>query len=399
MRVSTSLMFNQGVTNMNRQQSEFMQVGNQIASGKRVVNLADDPQAASQAVRVEQSKATTQQHMDARVSARNSLQQQESILNSVSDTMTRAKTLVVQASSGTLADGDRRAVASELEGLYEAMVGLGNSTDGNGRYLFGGYEDSSAPFVRNEEGQIDYVGDQNTREQKVDSTRLMPTVNNGERVFQSVFRGAPYVAEAPLENQGNVTFDGPELIDSGAADFGESVNITFSAAGEGWEYQVNGGEPQAYDPAGTTIREAGHQLALQGEPAAGDAVSFGPAQDMNTDIFRTFERALTALAEPAETPADQARMENTLRTTMRELDNGLDNVLTVRAATGARLNELDALDAVSDNRMLAYEQTLSNLVDLDYAEAAADYSLRMVGLQASQQAFTDVKGMSLFNYL
>jgi len=84
---------------------------------------------------------------------------------------------------------------------------------------------------------------------------------------------------------------------------------------------------------------------------------------------------------------------------MRELDNSLDNVLTVRASMGARLNELDVVDAVGGNRMMNYEQTLSDLVDLDYNEAVAEYSLRQVGLQAAQKAFVDVKGLSLFNYL
>nr|WP_328732321.1 hypothetical protein [Halomonas azerica] len=49
--------------------------------------------------------------------------------------------------------------------------------------------------------------------------------------------------------------------------------------------------------------------------------------------------------------------------------------------------------------MLNYEQTLSDLVDLDYVEAISEYSLRQVGLQASQQAFVDIKGSTLFDYL
>ena len=84
---------------------------------------------------------------------------------------------------------------------------------------------------------------------------------------------------------------------------------------------------------------------------------------------------------------------------MRELDNSLDNVLTRRASVGARLNELDLVDTVSGNRMLNYDQTMSDLVDLDYAEAVAEYSLRQVGLQAAQRAFVDVQGMSLFDFI
>lgn len=81
MRISTVTMFEQSTASLNRQQSDFLKVSQQIASGRRVVNPSDDPQAASRAVGVDQSKAMTQQYADARVSARNALSQTESILN------------------------------------------------------------------------------------------------------------------------------------------------------------------------------------------------------------------------------------------------------------------------------------------------------------------------------
>jgi len=42
---------------------------------------------------------------------------------------------------------------------------------------------------------------------------------------------------------------------------------------------------------------------------------------------------------------------------------------------------------------------LSNLRDLDYTEAASRLSLQMTALQAAQQTFQRVQGMSLFNLL
>jgi len=111
------------------------------------------------------------------------------------------------------------------------------------------------------------------------------------------------------------------------------------------------------------------------------------------------EEAIRVLENPADTSAKKADLRNTLNTAMRDLDNSLDNVLTVRASAGARLNELDVIDSVGSNRMLNYDQTLSDLVDLDYTEAISEYSLRQIGMQASQKAFVDIKGLSLFNYM
>ncbi|MFP3423212.1 hypothetical protein R0K19_28005, partial [Bacillus sp. SIMBA_161] len=71
MRVSSVTMYEQSTASINRQQNDFLKVSQQIASGRRVVNPSDDPQAASRAVGVDQSKAITQQYEDSRVSARN----------------------------------------------------------------------------------------------------------------------------------------------------------------------------------------------------------------------------------------------------------------------------------------------------------------------------------------
>ncbi|MDP3536452.1 flagellar hook-associated protein FlgL [Halomonas sp. M1] len=413
MRISTVTMFEQSTASINRQQNDFLKVSQQIASGKRVVNPSDDPQAASRAVGVDQSKAITQQFADARVSARNSLSQTESILNSVSDAVTSAKTLLVQASSDTLSDVDRQSVASELKGIYETMIGQANATDGNGRYLFGGYADNTPPFVADADGNTRYQGSDNSREQRVDSSRLMPVTENGITIFQSVPSGAGYIAEAQ-GNEGSVTFGGPQVNDINNEGFGESYKIVFGEEGGEPTYSVQRFDGAAYvavdDPAltnqpysgdGQRVAFGGVSITLNGEPVNGDEILVARAgsAERPADLFRTMEQAIRVLENPAVTAADKAELRNTLNTSMRDLDNALDNVLTVRASAGARLNELDVIDSVGSNRMLNYEQTLSDLVDLDYASAISEYSLRQVGLQAAQKAFVDIKGMSLFDYM
>lgn len=398
MRISTVTMFEQGTASMNRQQREFMEVSEQIASGRRVVRPSDDPQAASRAVQVDQSLAVTEQHEATRVGARNALAQEESVLNSVSDGVTRAKTLLVQAASDTLGDADRESVASELRGVREALLGQANATDGNGRYLFGGYQDSSEPFVRAADGSIDYVGDANVREERVDASRLMPVGDSGEAVFRSVADSAGYLAEADAGNAGTVTFEGPAIVDPADPDFGNAFDIEFSVTAGGTTYSVNGGPDQTYRP-GDPVRFGGLSLTLDGAPADGDRIAVDRAQNMDPDLFATLDSAIAALEQPAGTDAEKAARKNTLNTAMRELDNSLDNVLTVRASVGARLNELDVVDSVAGNRRINYERTLSDLVDLDYVKGVSDYRLRQVGLQAAQQAFADIRGLSLFDRL
>lgn len=409
MRISTVTMYEQGVSAMNRQQQDFMEVGQQIASGKRVVNPSDDPRAAARAVSVSQSLAVNAQQESSRVSARNALGQEESVLDSVSDAIVSAQTLIVQAGNGTLSDADRESLASDLEGKFETLVGLANSTDGNGTYLFSGYQDNAKAFSRTNNASgvdtITYEGDQGIKRQQIDAERKMATNDTGTDVFMTFSAGSEYIAEAGEGNTGSVTFTGPDVRDAEAVGHGETFDITFNGDGT---YDISGSGAAFTDQTnvaytdGATIEFGGLALTLEGEPAAGDTVSVTPGGDMSREqasLFKTIGDTINALRQPVETEADRAALDNTLSTASRKLDASLDNVLTTRASVGARLNELDALDKVGNNREIAYEQTRSDLIDLDYNKAISDYMLSQVGLQAAQKSFADIQQMSLFQFL
>ena len=402
MRISTVTMFEQSLNSLASQQSSFLKVGQQIASGSRVVNPSDDPQAASRAVGIAQAAAVNQQYADARISARNSLGQEEGVLNSVADAITSVKTRLVQAANGTLSDADRSSLASEVRGIYVAMLGQANAADGNGRYLFGGFKDNSPPFIKDPAtGAVGFIGDTGMTQLKVDSSRLMANSDSGEDIFLRVHSSAKPVATPDANNQGSVTFVGPNVVNNAASNFGDAFTVSFAAdaaSPSGFNVLIGGVDQGPYE-SGKSYGANGLSLTLEGVPVAGDAIAVSPAQEVagGPNLFRTLENVLAVLDKPAENDADKARLQNTISTSMRELDNALDNVLTTRASVGARLNELDVLDSVGSNRALNYAQTLSDLVDLDYYKAISEYALRQVGLQAAQKSFLDIQKLSLFD--
>jgi flagellar hook-associated protein 3 FlgL len=404
MRISSLTMFSQSATSINKQQSEFLKIGQQMASGNRMLTPSDDPQAATKALGISQSKAVAEQFSEARLSATNALSQQENILSGVTDAMSKTKALMVQAANGTLNDSDRTAIAIELRGVLETVMGHANETDGNGHYLFAGYQDSSAPFVKDAAGAVTYVGDTNDRQVRIDSSRLMEVANSGDDIFQSVQSGAGYLAEADAGNSGSLTFTGPNVVDTSDPGYGLGYVVDFSvvAATPTSEaittYSINAGAPVAYEP-GEAISFGGLSVTLDGDPADGDSITVDKASQMNADLFATFEKIIAALEAPSQTATEKASLSNTISTTMRKFDNSIDNILTMRASTGSRLNELESVDIAGENKILTYEKTLSELVDLDYVKAVSEYSMRQVGLQAAQKTFVDLSKLSLFSLM
>ncbi|WP_456267389.1 flagellar hook-associated protein FlgL [Kushneria sp. AK178] len=312
MRISTSMMFERSQNAMQGRQSDLSKVGEQMANGKRIGSPSDDPRAASQALIVKQDQAVQEQYKDSRVTATNTLSLQENTLNSVSDLLTSAKGLIVKAGNGTYTDSDRASVATELEGLYNQMVGLANTKDSSGQYMFSGSQGDVKPFETGADGNIEtYAGDNRPLDIQVDASRSMNVNAAGSEVFR----------------------------------------VPDTRAGDG-----------------------------------------------ESDLFTVFETAIETLRTP-QTAENQDELSSTLDRMNRQIDSGSDNVLAVRSAIGSKLNELDVLDDIGMTRSISNQTAISDLEDLDYAEAISRYTLGQIGLEASQKMFTQTQQTSLFNLI
>lgn len=126
--------------------------------------------------------------------------------------------------------------------------------------------------------------------------------------------------------------------------------------------------------------------------APGDSVF----QAGGNDVFSTYSDLITILDNPASTATD---VSNAVAAALTSMDTAISTVANTRSAVGTKLNELDALNESGDSRELQYAQALSELVDLDYAQAISDLSQRKVVLEAAQQSFIQVTGLSLFNFI
>ncbi|MNN65914.1 Flagellar hook-associated protein 3 [compost metagenome] len=71
----------------------------------------------------------------------------------------------------------------------------------------------------------------------------------------------------------------------------------------------------------------------------------------------------------------------------------------MRGQIGARLNTIDSTETFIDDVSLVNTGVMSDLQDLDYAEAISRLSMQSTILQAAQQSYVKVSGLSLFNFL
>ena len=142
----------------------------------------------------------------------------------------------------------------------------------------------------------------------------------------------------------------------------------------------------------------GGRIEISGAPAAGDTFTVQPSS--NVDMFKTLGDLITQLEKPIQSgAATSAQLSNSVNTAIQNFDQSLQNVLTVRASVGSRMNEVDSVKSTGEDLQLQYEQTISNLRDVDYAKAITDLTRQKATLEAAQLSFTKVQGLSLFNFM
>jgi flagellar hook-associated protein 3 FlgL len=198
MRISTSMIFDAGVTAMGQQSASLLHLQQEISTGRRIITPSDDPVAASQALVVQQALDINGQYATNQNNAKSALGLEESQLSSANDLLARVKELAVQAGDGSLTPSDKQSIATELRSDYEQLLGIANAKDGTGIYLFSGYKGTTEPFSGTVDqlnaapgNEITYSGDSGQRTLQVASSRYIETGDPGNSVF--VPSGGPSV--------------------------------------------------------------------------------------------------------------------------------------------------------------------------------------------------------------
>lgn len=434
MRISTGMLYEAGLAGIQQRQQQGLGLQQQIASGRRMLTPSDDPIAAATALDVSQAQSLNRQYGVNADSARAALTLEEQALADVTRLLQDVKVLAVNAGNPTLNNDNRASLAAEVEGRYRELLGIANRTDGSGRYLFSGYQGATQPFSESSPGVVAYLGDQGRREIQIGAARMIAVSDPGSDVFNRIRNGNGAFVTTAGSNAGTGVVSPGNVIDSvkwgnpaNSRDLTVRFHVNNAATPPVTTYDIvdnasnlsllTGAAPAAgpylrtyvpgaaislstTSPPDTTAMpfDYGAELSIEGAPASGD--TFAVQASTGRDVFATVGDLLTVLqAGVNSSGASYAAYQNRLNGIMSNLDHALDNVLRVRASAGARLNEVDAAQGVSEDLGLHYSTRLSQLQDLDYAKALSELNLQQFYLEAAQKSFLRVTELGLFDYL
>ena len=90
---------------------------------------------------------------------------------------------------------------------------------------------------------------------------------------------------------------------------------------------------------------------------------------------------------------------NNLGIALASIDQALSTNQTLRTRAGNNLQVIDQRQDSNLDNLIRIEAQISEIEDLDFATAVSELNLQTVALQAAQQSYIKIQGLSLFNFL
>ena len=412
MRIASSQVYQQGINNMIDVSRQLAKTQQQVSSGKRFSTPADDPVAASQVVQINQELALRDQYQKNIQQVSSQLGLEDSVLGQATDILQRIRELTVQAGDGALTAQDRASMATEINTRTEELMSLMNSRTASGEYLFAGSRGQTQPFQRNSAGEVVFQGDEKQRRVQVTASSSLAINDSGRGIFADVpavattfsIQAAPdnsvqaqgIIGKGKVVDQSKVDALYPDglIIEFNPVNADGSQNYTVRRVSD--NRVVDGLSNVAYH-AGDSVTVQGMQINLYGNAAPGDKLMIKTGQTQS--VITTAERLADGLNTLGQSSGDQADLKKLLDQTLGNIDNSMDSILKARAEVGARMNTADSAASLHQDVEVVSKDLLSKLQDVDYTQAISQLDMQTFVLQAAQQSYARISGLSLFNSL
>ena len=407
MRISTNQIYDQNMRSIMQNQGDLAKTQEQLASGKRIITPSDDPVGAAKVLRLTEVIDELTQFQRNNDLVTGSLEQQEAVLTNITNSVNRARTLVIQAGSGALDSPDRKAIGAELEQIKLEIFDLMNSQDADGNYLYAGYQSANQAFEYNPASAgnaITFVGDAGVSFVQLSNSSKIQSTSNGYEVFENVLSrfnfsvdpaSTAVVNEASVKQQG--TFDtffdkNYDPVNAGNNDY----RINFLASGQA--ELVNQGTGVVVDSVSYT---SGQPFIIKGmefdaTAVPGDSIDLSLNAPEKKSMAQTLHEIQIALSDSS---IDGFELQEAISDALVGLDNGLEKMSLEHASIGSRLNIAESVYESNLDMEIAAKSSRSAIQDVDYAEASSEFAKQETALEAALASFPKVSNLSLFNYI
>ena len=162
MRLTNAMITNNYLKNLNRNTKELTDLNTKVTAQRKFLKMSDDPAAALAAFGVRKQLNRIDMYNKTLNDSQGLLNEAETSLSTINDTVNEAFTQVMQGITGTSDEVARKVIAASLRSHQDMILGAANAKYSS-KYIFGGDGFEQMPFTLDGSGNLQYQGqDENT---------------------------------------------------------------------------------------------------------------------------------------------------------------------------------------------------------------------------------------------
>ena len=365
----------------------------QASTGSRVNRTSDDPSTAYRILGLNSQVNTLKNYQDNLSDAIGLLELSSTVIQDMVSSFRDVKGSLTQITNGIYDEESRKRAAEGVKHTLEHIVLLANS-EHTGRYLFGGENSTSAPYVaQRTDGEITRVTYQGSHSNR--NIEVAPNVESsafyiGDDIFRSDDRSTP-------------VFQGDTSAGAGTGTSSVRGSTWLTVTGTAGDYNLS------IDGGATTVNTDGTDTnlavtnSITGEVLYVDATQItGTGVDLvrvpgTYDIFSSLIGIRDILNNDNNLPEVQVR--EMLENSIDSLDEINELLVRAEVSIGSRIGFLNDLSDTVKNVEYNAEDESTRLVEADIAQIAIDLSRREVLYQMSLSVAAKVLSVSLLDFI
>ena len=357
-RISTTARYNMLTADIQKNEANYNRLTQQLASGRKVVSITDDPIAAVNIVNTNRQLGQINTFNENTQLAMEELDTLDDLMELATGYLQQAWDKGVEANNGTYGYSSLEALRTEINEITKTMVDLAN-TEFNDNYIFGGANTKLTPYEMDEYGNIIYRGTKHDNPDYIRQTEVADGVfevinTTGDKVFgfYEAFYTDPSDTKyyAKKDDSGNVKY-----------------------------FDVDGNE---YTGSVDDLTAHENYSGVMG------------AMKVLSNSIQDVLDAKDAKDTAAETEAYKKMFSS-----LNMFSDSHNEIVTEQTKFGGVYNRLEMTTSTLETNNENLTSYLSAVQDIDIAEATSKWLQAQYAYQASLQVASQTMNMSLLNYL
>lgn len=195
MKATLGMNYRMLSSNLDSMSNRLYDLRRDAATGKQMNRPSDNPSAIRPVLNYRTKLQSTDRYLDHINTAQGDMQVLDSSLDQVENIMVAAKEAAIAVKNGALSKADQQTYADRVDQLFDEMLQAGN-TQVNGKYVFSGYREDTAPFVENpaydpvawdsadaSTWAVQYQGDDNAKTVEIAPDKQIQSTLTGNELF------------------------------------------------------------------------------------------------------------------------------------------------------------------------------------------------------------------------